>query len=115
MKIFLEGNIGSGKSTLVRFLKDYFQSINSEISIEVLQEPVDDWIQMQDQQGKNLLEYFYEDQKRWSYSLMNTFITRSKRLMEKINSYNSKGNVLMERSIYSDRNCFVKIVMKRVL
>ena len=25
MKIFLEGNIGSGKSTLIRILKDYFQ------------------------------------------------------------------------------------------
>ena len=109
MKIFLEGNIGSGKSTLVRILKDYFQSINSEIQIEVLQEPVDDWIQMQDKEGKNLLEYFYEDQKRWSYSFqMNAFITRSKRLMEKMNSYNSQGNVLMERSIYSDRNCFAK-------
>ena len=109
MKIFLEGNIGSGKSTLVRLLQEYFHSVNSDIQIEVLQEPVNEWINMRDTEGKNILEYFYENQKRWSYSFqMNAFITRSKLLMSKINSYNSQGNILMERSIYSDRNCFAK-------
>ena len=95
MKIFIEGNIGSGKSTLINYLK-------KELSILVLPEPVEEWKSLTDNNNKNILHYFYNDIKRWSYTFqMNAFITRSKIIQE-----NKDKDFIMERSIYSDKNCF---------
>ena len=96
MKIFIEGNIGSGKSTLINFLKKEFTSI------KVLPEPVEEWKQLKDNNNKNILHYFYKDIKRWSYTFqMNAFITRSKIIEQHKNE-----DFIMERSVFSDKNCF---------
>ena len=104
MKFFIEGNIGSGKSTLMEYLQtleDY--KIHK---IKTLKEPVDEWKQFIDKDtGKNVLDYFYSDPKRWGYLFqMNAFITRSKLIDE----YKSQNTILMERSVYSDRYVFAK-------
>ena len=96
MKIFIEGNIGSGKSTLIEYLKNELKSIN------ILPEPVEEWKQLIDNDNKNILHYFYNDIKLWSYTFqMNAFITRSKIIQE-----NKDKDFIMERSVFSDRNCF---------
>ena len=103
MKFFIEGNIGSGKSTLVKYLKNLklFENDN----IKTVLEPVNEWKDFTDNKGKNVLEYFYTDPKRWGYLFqMNAFITRSK-LIEEVSS---NCILLMERSVYSDRNVFAK-------
>ncbi len=104
MKFFIEGNIGSGKSTLMEYLQtleDY--KIHK---IKTLKEPVDEWKQFIDKDtGKNVLDYFYSDPKRWGYLFqMNAFITRSKLIDE----YKHQNTILMERSVYSDRYVFAK-------
>jgi len=97
MKIFLEGNIGSGKTTLINYLK-------KESKILILDEPVNDWIDLVDKKKKNILEYFYEDTKRWSYTFqMNAFITRAQ-----IINKNRDKDFIMERSVNSDKYCFAK-------
>ena len=104
MKFFIEGNIGSGKSTLVKYLKslESFQSNN----IKTVLEPVEEWKNFRDSKGKNVLEYFYKDQKRWGYLFqMNAFITRGKLIEE---TEEGGHTLLMERSVYSDRNVFAK-------
>ena len=53
----VEGNIGSGKSTLVRILEKELKSINS-IPIVYVQEPVDEWSTIKDKDGETMLEKF---------------------------------------------------------
>jgi len=50
--ISIEGNIGSGKSTLVSELEKYFKNNNS---IGFLQEPVDIWNTIKDETGKTIM------------------------------------------------------------
>ena len=100
----IEGNIGSGKSTLCRMLRDEAQSSGNEI--EVVLEPVDKWRDTKhDESGKNILECFYVDQPRWSYSFQTyTFLTR----MEDVMRRQSKPIRYIERSIYTDKLVFAR-------
>ena len=41
----------------------------------VIQEPVDEWINTQDSDGTNILDKFYSDQNRWSFTFqMNSLL-----------------------------------------
>ena len=92
---FLEGNVGTGKSTFLKKLKD--------LGLDVIFEPVDEWASIKNDNGKNLLEEFYNDQKRYAYTFQSiAFRTRVK------NIQNSDTNSVVERSIFTDRNVFAK-------
>jgi deoxyadenosine/deoxycytidine kinase len=121
--IFIEANIGGGKSTFTRKLmqdtcKD--QHYNYDVipgkNTLLLLEPVDEWVKMKDSKGKNILEHYYEDPKKYSFSFqMNSFISRCERLLEESKKHNNRnkhsntaGPIIMERSVYSDYYCFAK-------
>lgn len=95
----LEGNIGAGKSTFLRLLGEHFDYLN------VVYEPTQNW--NQEGTGKSLLANFYQDPKRWAFTMETlTMLSRIKdHLLEqqKNNNYN-----VMERSIYSGYYCFAK-------
>ena len=92
--IFIEGNIGSGKSTFIKLLNDRGYTINLE--------PVDKWTSMKNNNGKNLLEEFYNDTGRYSYLFQSiAFRTR-------IKSITSNPSDFTERSVFTDRNVFAK-------
>ena len=101
MNIFIEGNIGAGKSTLTQILENRFK----DDCIAVL-EPVDEWNDLKNNDGSTLLELFYGDLKKYSYLFQSVaFRTRIK----KFNDHVEKGNYkfgFFERSIYADRHCF---------
>ena len=75
MKIIcVEGNIGSGKSTLVEKLKNKYS--NRE-DVCFLQEPVEQWLQIKDKDGTNILEKYYKDQHTYAFSFqMMAYISR---------------------------------------
>lgn len=106
MIISIEGNIGSGKSTFLHLLKKACEEMDHVIFI---QEPVEKWIQLKDDaDGQNILEKFYADQSRWSYSFqMNAFITRAKDL---IRANPGQHVIIAERSTLTDRNVFAKLL-----
>ena len=92
---FIEGNVGTGKSTFLQKLK--------EVGLDVIFEPVDIWTSIKNDNGKTLLEEFYNDQKRYAYTFQSiAFRTRVQ------NIENSKVNTVIERSIFTDRNVFAK-------
>jgi len=91
--IFVEGNIGTGKSTFLNKLAEEFK---------VILEPVDEWTKTRNANGKNLLEEFYSDPARNAY-LFQSIAFRSR--MKNIVNQNS---AIIERSIYTDRNVFAK-------
>jgi hypothetical protein len=86
MKIIsIEGNIGSGKSTILNCLKEK-SKINT--SLIFLLEPVDEWEKITDTDGTNILTRYYSDQKRYAFSFqMMAFITRLRQINEIIEKY----------------------------
>lgn len=94
--IFVEGNVGAGKSTFLKMLDKYF-------NIQSVPEPHTQW---QDIKGENLLDQFYKDGNRWAYTFQTyAFITRLLEV-EKFAKVNKSGYQFVERSVYSDRYCF---------
>jgi deoxyadenosine/deoxycytidine kinase len=99
MKICVEANIGAGKSTFLNAINEYDSD-----KFNIIQEPVDEWIDTKDSDGSNILDRFYQDQNRWSFTFqMNSFISRVNKVEE--NLKNDCMNII-ERSIYTDKNCF---------
>lgn len=103
MLITIEGNIGSGKSTLVKKLREKFSN-----EWNFLDEPVDEWLELKDEHGKSLIELFYSDKKRYSYTFQNyAYITRIRKLME-TSSYNTN---ITERCVLTDKHVFAKMLV----
>ena len=105
VKIYsIEGNIGSGKSTLIRLLK----KANKDI-IFVL-EPVDEWETIQDAKGENILTKFYHNQKKYAFSFqIMAYISRLAKLKRTMKAY-PYATIISERSILTDKNVFAKML-----
>lgn len=105
--ISIEGNIGSGKSTLLKNLKTHFKSNKSVV---FLKEPVDEWETIRDENDKSILEKFYADQKKYSFSFqMMAYISRLA-LLKEIIERNPDTIVITERSLYTDKLVFAKML-----
>jgi len=102
--ISIEGNIGVGKSTFVNILK------NNIDDCEVVDEPVEMWKKIVDENGKNILQLFYDDSKRWGYSFQNVAcISRMIKIEEAIKE-SSKKIIFLDRSLGTDRHIFEKML-----
>lgn len=106
MIIYLEGNIGSGKSTFIDFLKQYIEKTNW--NADVLLEPVEEWENTKDSSGKNILQHYYTDQVKYGFAFqINALISRVKKIDEFIQ--NSRNSIhFIERSIFTDKNVFLE-------
>ena len=109
----VEGNIGSGKSTLILQLKKFFPTINvrnENLKIKYLDEPVNIWESIKDVDGKNIIEKFYESQEKYAFSFqMMAYISRIHNLREEIKK-NETDIIICERSVYTDKNVFAKML-----
>ena len=63
MIIYLEGNIGSGKSTLINFLQEYIEEKN--IDADVILEPVEEWMKTEDSNQKYSTALLSGPEKIW--------------------------------------------------
>ena len=105
--VSLEGNIGAGKSTLIKKLQEIYSDSKDII---FLQEPVDEWINFKDSQGNNILECFYKNQEKYSFSFqMMAYITRLA-LIEKTIKENPQRIIFMERSLDTDKMVFAQML-----
>lgn len=114
MLFYIEGNIGTGKTTFINLLTSYlsrFHDINHDAQVTL--EPVDEWMETEDSDGQNILQKFYGDQEKWSFAFqMNSFISRVKKIQDDYFSpsyLDMKKLLFVERSIYTDRHCFAKL------
>ena len=106
----VDGNIGSGKSTIVNNLKKFVNTHNIYQNFVFLQEPVDVWNEVKNENGKTILEYFYADQKRHAFSFqMMAYISRLSQLKKAIND-NPNSIIVTERSILTDKNVFAQML-----
>ncbi|MFA5625124.1 MAG: deoxynucleoside kinase [Bradymonadales bacterium] len=93
--IAIAGNIGAGKSTMVRFLSKRF-------ALNPLYEPVDDNPYIND---------FYEDMNRWAFSSQIFYLSRKFALH--LEAQKSNERVVLDRSVYEDAEIFVESLHKR--
>ncbi|XP_054278704.1 deoxynucleoside kinase-like [Macrosteles quadrilineatus] len=92
--IFVEGNIGSGKTTFLNHFSKY--------DAMILSEPVEFWRNVR---GHNMLELMYKDQARWSLAFQSIV---QKTMLDLHLQNTSKPIKMMERSLYSARYCFIE-------
>jgi deoxyadenosine/deoxycytidine kinase len=105
--ISIEGNIGSGKSTILDLLKNECKKIDNVI---FLQEPVNEWNEIKDNNGITILEKFYADQEKYSFAFqMMAYISRLS-LLKKTICENSGAIIITERCLETDRHVFAKML-----
>ena len=89
----LEGNIGAGKTTIMKIISNHFNDV------EFVEEPVSQW---QNLGGMNLLDAFYTDPKRWGFSFeFYSLLTKIQALLKAAES--DKPIIIIERSIFSNK------------
>ena len=88
MKIVIDGNIGSGKTTQLGLLE--------KKGWQVRREPIDDWP----------LEEFYKDPSRWAYLL-------HMRILQTLRPIRSERPVIYERSLMSSRWVFWPVLQRQ--
>jgi deoxyadenosine/deoxycytidine kinase len=105
--ICVEGNIGSGKSTLVDKLK---QKYSNREDVCFLQEPVEQWLQIKDKDGINILEKYYKDQHTYAFPFqMMAYISRLSILKKAIENPKYKY-IITERCLFTDKNVFCQML-----
>jgi deoxyadenosine/deoxycytidine kinase len=108
--VSIEGNIGSGKSTLISQLKSRFTSVG-DIPIVYIDEPVRVWNTIMDKEGNNIIKRYYEDQKRFAFQFqMMAYITRITQLRKATEQYGGRCIIITERSIETDKQVFAKML-----
>jgi deoxyadenosine/deoxycytidine kinase len=113
--ITIEGDIGAGKSTLIDKLR------TAHPDWHFIDEPVSTWVQLQTAEGKNLLELFYDDKTRYSYTFQNcALLSRALNIKTTIDDWQkrcrlnpeeeTKNVFITERCIETDYNVFAKML-----
>lgn len=107
--ISLDGNIGAGKSTLLAEIRNKLQDVH------IVDEPVGQWTALKNAEGKSLLELFYEDKKRWSYTFQNcAILTRLKNIQDAVEKLDATMNtpqvIITERSVMTDKYVFAEML-----
>ena len=98
--IAIEGNIGVGKSTFTRILKERIPSS------ELVSEPVDMWMNIKNNDNKNILQMFYDDIPRWAYTFQNiAYLTRMIKIEDAIRNTNC-NYMFLDRSLGTDKHVF---------
>jgi deoxyguanosine kinase len=107
MIISIEGNIGSGKSTLVKILK---KKLECDDRFVFIPEPVDEWLKITDNTGESILSKFYNDQERYAFVFQILTYTTKMKLIKEAIAKNPNKIIITERSIYTDKEVFAKML-----
>jgi deoxyadenosine/deoxycytidine kinase len=102
--IAIQGPIGAGKSTFCEIVVNKLQDC---IKVD---EPIGMWKELIDSDGKNVLDKFYSDIKRWAYFFQNiACITRMMKFEETIRGSKNKY-IMLDRSLDTDAHVFEKML-----
>jgi deoxyadenosine/deoxycytidine kinase len=102
--VSIEGQVGAGKSVLL----DHIAAAMPDVM--TVPEPVGEWTRLKNAEGKSLLELFYEDKHRWSYTFQNcAILTRIMGLKHALRDCKKKI-IITERSVLTDRFVFAEML-----
>jgi len=108
--VSIEGNIGSGKTTIIENLETHLEH---DQSILFLREPLDVWESVKDSQtGENILQKFYADPNKYAFAFqVMAYATRLSMVREAIKSGRGQYRVIvLERSLAADKRIFAKML-----
>jgi deoxyadenosine/deoxycytidine kinase len=109
--ISIEGNIGSGKTTILNRLKAEFMNQQTQKKILFLREPVDIWETVKDNQNETILSKFYKNPAKHAFAFqVMAFSTRLTILREAIQNNPDVEIILCERSLDADKEIFAKML-----
>ena len=111
--VSIEGNIGSGKSTFIKKLEEYIEENNKEKNIFFLSEPVDEWLNIKDENDEHILSKFYNNQEKYSFTFqMMAYISRLNKLKQAIDNLKNLDNpiIITERSLMTDKYVFAQML-----
>lgn len=99
--ISLEGNIGSGKSTILEKIQE--KAKHTKLKIKILKEPIEKWNEIK-KDGKTILELFYDDPKQYAFEFQ---ILVYMSLYDQIKKQSKECDILIcERSLESNIHIF---------
>lgn len=120
--IIIDGNIGAGKSKIVEYLKNYFKNYENVYFID---EPLNEWLNIKDENGKNILDLFYEStsstpsevikNSNINYGFLfqlTALITRIGKILDVKKNNKTIKVVIIERSILSDKEIFKRNLLE---
>lgn len=108
--IAIEGNIGVGKTTLIDKLKRYKPISNNSVFVS---EPVDIWSNTKDEDGKSIIDKYYEHKDEWAFPFqLYVYGTRMQRILETVKQMYKTNQTYMflDRSLYTDKNVFEQML-----
>ena len=104
--ISIDGNIGSGKSTILKHLRDRLTANKNYVFVD---EPVKEWSKIE-HEGITILEKFYGNTEKYSFSFqMMAYITRLNMLKNAVKE-NPNAIIITERCLYTDKFVFAKML-----
>lgn len=104
--ISIDGNIGSGKSTVLKHLRERLSENKNFVFVD---EPVKEWSKIE-HNGVTILEQFYGNTEKYSFSFqMMAYITRLNMLKTAVKE-NPKAIIITERCLYTDKFVFAKML-----
>jgi deoxyadenosine/deoxycytidine kinase len=105
--ISIDGNIGSGKSSFLSYLREN----NNKQQFIFVDEPVEQWLSIRDREtNESIFEKFYKDKTKYSFSFqMMAFISRFSMLKKAIKE-NPEAIIITERCLYTDKYVFAKML-----
>ena len=107
--VSFDGNIGSGKSTMMKKAHEFYKGRSNVIFAE---EPVEKWKLIKDKNGNEMLKLFYQDQEKHAFKFqIMAFVSRLAGLREIVKANPDKNIVIItERSLYTDKEIFAKML-----
>ena len=105
--ISIDGNIGSGKSTLYKRLQEYYKD-RSDICF--VPEPVDIWSTIKDDKDVPILTNLYKDTKKYAFRFqMMAYISRLNLLRNRLMERKHKI-IISERCVQTDKHVFAQML-----
>lgn len=107
--ISIDGNIGSGKSTIISHMKNS-GFVEKFSNIIILDEPIVEWATIQDEHGIDILSNFYNDQNTYAFSFQIVALSTRIAIMKKAIQQNSNCIIITERTLETDRYVFAQML-----
>jgi len=107
--VSFDGDIGSGKSTMMKKAEEYYAN---NVNVIFAEEPVRKWNLIKDKNGTEMLKLFYQDQEKHAFKFqIMAFVSRLAGLREIVKENKGKNIVIItERSLYTDKEIFAKML-----
>lgn len=105
--ISIDGNIGSSKSTLLEYLRT-----NCPNEYVYVDEPLNKWDQIQDENGQTILQKFYQDQTKYGFPFQTMALVSRLIAIRDAIAKNPGKIIISERSLYTDKLVFAKMLFE---